>query len=302
MSHFRADPMTRERVIEDLTFEQRLRFRMIEIIALWEGRLTTNHLCKSFNIGRQQASRDINVYIAEHAPENLEYDRKLKGYKPTATFKPRFCEGVIDEYLHLLHRNKELGNTLELLNMQSAGIELLSVPTRHIKPEIMRTLLRAAREQLRVDVEYLSLSNNQPQGRIIVPHTLVNDGIRWHLRAWCEATESYRDFVLSRFRGIPELMTPSPHGATQDEHWQTHVTICIAANPHLNEEQKRIIEEDYGMSFGEYRFEQRAALVQYTIDHLQVYYGDNPEINPLSIPLVLVNKNELKSHLLKFKL
>ncbi|POC09693.1 WYL domain-containing protein, partial [Vibrio vulnificus] len=29
------------------------RYRMIEVIALWEGRLTTNHLIKSFGIGRQ---------------------------------------------------------------------------------------------------------------------------------------------------------------------------------------------------------------------------------------------------------
>ena len=37
-----------------------LRYRLIEIIALWEGRLTTNHICHSFGIGRQQASKDIN--------------------------------------------------------------------------------------------------------------------------------------------------------------------------------------------------------------------------------------------------
>jgi hypothetical protein len=39
-----------------------LRYRTIEIIALWEGRLTTNHLCATFGIGRQQASKDINTY------------------------------------------------------------------------------------------------------------------------------------------------------------------------------------------------------------------------------------------------
>ncbi|OQK62969.1 hypothetical protein XM79_c11864 [Vibrio vulnificus] len=43
------------------------RYRMIEVIALWEGRLTTNHLIKSFGIGRQQASKDINSYLSEVA-------------------------------------------------------------------------------------------------------------------------------------------------------------------------------------------------------------------------------------------
>ncbi len=32
-----------------------LRYRTIEIIALWEDRLTTNHLCDTSGIGRQQA-------------------------------------------------------------------------------------------------------------------------------------------------------------------------------------------------------------------------------------------------------
>jgi len=57
------------------------RYRLIEIVALWEGRLTTNHLMNSFGIGRQQASKDINAYLADIGPGNLEYDRHLKGYR-----------------------------------------------------------------------------------------------------------------------------------------------------------------------------------------------------------------------------
>ena len=41
-------------------WELLLRYRFIETLALWEGRLTTRHLCDTFGIGRQQASKDIN--------------------------------------------------------------------------------------------------------------------------------------------------------------------------------------------------------------------------------------------------
>ncbi len=54
---------------------------MIEVITQWERRLTANHLIKSFGIGRQQASKDIKTYLAEVAPDNLVYDKQLKGYK-----------------------------------------------------------------------------------------------------------------------------------------------------------------------------------------------------------------------------
>ena len=51
-----------------LRWELLMRYRLIEIVALWEGRLTTNHLCNSFGIARQQASKDINAYLRDIAP------------------------------------------------------------------------------------------------------------------------------------------------------------------------------------------------------------------------------------------
>ena len=61
-----------------LRWEQLLRYRFIEIIVLWEGRLTTRHLCEVFGIGRQQASKDINNYKRTIGPGNLEYDSQQK--------------------------------------------------------------------------------------------------------------------------------------------------------------------------------------------------------------------------------
>ena len=74
-------------------WEQLLRYRFIEIIALWEGRLTTKHLCEVFGIGRQQASKDINNYKRSIGPGNLEYDGTAKGYRPSATFTPSVTQG-----------------------------------------------------------------------------------------------------------------------------------------------------------------------------------------------------------------
>ena len=80
-------------------WELLLRYRFIETIALWEGRLTTRHLCDTFGIGRQQASKDINNYLREVGPGNLEYDKFLKGYKPAAGFRPMVTQGLADGIL-----------------------------------------------------------------------------------------------------------------------------------------------------------------------------------------------------------
>ena len=48
-------------------WEQLLRYRYIELISLWEGRLTTRKLCDTFGIGRQQANKDLSNYRRAHA-------------------------------------------------------------------------------------------------------------------------------------------------------------------------------------------------------------------------------------------
>ena len=63
---------------------------------------------------------------------------------------------------------------------------MLKVPDRSIKADVLRPLLKACRNHLRLDIDYVSLYIPTPEGRTIVPHTLVYTGIHWHVRAYCE--------------------------------------------------------------------------------------------------------------------
>ncbi len=105
-----------------------LRYRLVEVIALWEGRLTTNHLMRAFGIGRQQASKDINTYLSDYGPENLVYDRFLKGYRPTPGFRPVFTRGVADEYLQMMHAREDLASSFEALTVRELNTEVLLPP------------------------------------------------------------------------------------------------------------------------------------------------------------------------------
>lgn len=247
-----------------------LRYRYIETIALWEGRLTTRHLCETFGIGRQQASKDINTYLREVGPNNLYYDKFLKGYRPTDRFVPAVTQGVADEYLHLMARNNELSNMFDSLKLGSANVEVLSVPLRDVRPELLRPLVLAARQQRRLEVDYVSIHSPDRDGRVIVPHTLVHTGLRWHVRAWCEKNQDYRDFVLSRFRGEAEIMDASDHGHEDDLRWHQQVTIHIVPDSRLNIEQREVVAHDYGMEEGVLNVSTRGALVQYALQALRI--------------------------------
>ena len=270
-----------------------LRFRYIEILALWEGRLTTRHLCESFGIGRQQASKDLATYRRQVGPGNLHYDKHRKGYAPTAAFRPQLTRGVADEYLQLAARNRELSDVFESLSLTLERVEMLHLPLRDVTPLLLRPLLRAAREQRRIEVDYVSVSNPDREGRIIVPHTLVHTGTRWHVRAWCEKNRAYRDFVLSRFRGEPELLDGSSHGDGDDRGWHTPVEIRVTPDPRLSPGQREVVATDYGMRGGQLVLATRGCLVHYALQRLQLDPGHRRS-DPIAQQLVVANLPQLR--------
>lgn len=283
---------------KNLKWDQILRFRMIEIIALWEGRLTTNHLCSAFSIGRQQASRDIRRYQSFFEREPQLLDRSLKGYRPSQDFVPRFSQGSASEYLMLLHQQNQMIETFDFLEVGYAQSAVLNVLERPISPVIVRGLIQAAREQRRVDIDYISLSTPHITGRNLVPHTIVNDGYRWHVRAYCERREEYRDFVLSRFRNQPDLLDRSPFGCKQDHQWNQVTEIAVIPNPYLDLNQQKIIADDYGMQNKQLLIKTRNALVKYVIKRLHLCLEDNQlKANPKAFQLTVTNLDEVRRHL-----
>ena len=280
--------MKRQQDIKQVRWDLALRYRLIETVVWWEGRLTTGHLMQSFGISRQQASKDINTYITEHAPENLTYDKQIKGYVPSEQFEPRFIDNSASAYLHLLYQNNARAPHVEGLALAYAHTMVLEVPDRTIRPEILRPLLKACRHSEVIEVEYVSLANPKPEARLIAPHTLVYTGMRWHVRAYCEKNREYRDFVLSRLRGLPEFERKTENLIGADEDWNTEVEVIIEPDSRLKPEQKAIIEVDFGMRDGVLMIPTRRALVKYVLQRFQI---DPKKLDPKAAAQQIVVKN-----------
>ena len=278
-----------------IRWELLMRYRLIEIVALWEGRLTTNHLCNSFGIARQQASKDINTYLREVAPGNLVYDSKLKGYKPSDTFTPKVTSGLADEYLHALASTKDFAHTFSQLDIGFAHTEMLSPPMRQVNPDILRALVQAAREGKKIDMGYVSLTSPDEESRIIAPHTLVCTHLRWHVRAYCEKNRDFRDFVLSRFRGINDIEGDATMHREDDERWNTIVNIVLIPDSRLSDYQKAIIAEDYNMVEGKRVIPVRSALVPYAVQALNLDLA-KIEARPEAQQIMVANLDEVRAH------
>lgn len=276
-----------------LRWDLLLRYRLIEIIVLWEGRLTSTTLMTAFGIGRQQASKDINSYIHDVSKENLEYDKHLKGYKPTEYFQPVLTQGTVDEYLHMLNSRRDLVSHFSYLNIQQANTEVIYPPNREVKADFIRPIIQASREQQRIEIDYLSITSNGMETRVITPHTLVYSGYRWHIRAHCEKHNEYRDFVLSRINDIPVPVTASEHSIKQDIAWNTQITLKIKPDPRLSEFQQNIIIREYGMLDGALEINTRAALASYYLQYLRIDHNELSKI-PEAQQLILDNYEQVR--------
>jgi predicted DNA-binding transcriptional regulator YafY len=125
---------------------------------------------------------------------------------------------------------------------------------------------------------------------------LVYTGMRWHARAYCEKNGEYRDFVLSRLRGEPEVLDTSEFSREADAGWNTLVDVIIQADQRLNPEQRNIIEVDYGMHDGQLLVPSRGALVQYVLQRYQI---DTTKVHTKATAqqIVVVNLDELQGWL-----
>ena len=103
------------------------------------------------------------------------------------------------------------------------------------------------------------------------------------MRGWCEKSQDYRDFVLSRIRSVYDDNGQAQYSAAQDERWNTWVEFAIEPDSRLSQAQQSLIALDYGMqpnSQGKYQrhYRVRGALVLYWFQHLRIdKYRETPE-------------------------
>lgn len=249
-----------------------LRYRAIELIALWEGRLITSQLMEWFGITRQQASADINRYNNELNPQALLHSPSIKGYIPASGFKPVLSSGHINDYLELLTSNGT--QPMSLVLESQPGVAAVQLPERAVMPDVVRELVKACRNAGGLKIAYSSMRNPEPHERIISPHTLIYSGFRWHVRAWCHKNQSFRDFLLSRITCAPQPYNNLAPPAESDSDWHEHITLRMIPNQRMNAAQQSLVARDYAMTNGQLPITVRKALAHYTLQRYQAAITD----------------------------
>lgn len=251
--------MSNEQLAE-LTQPQRDRLAFVELRARFVGAIRRQDLVSRFGIQSAAASRDLALY--KHlAAGNIGYDSKGKSYVLGPNFQPVF-DFPPERVLSWLTQGFGDGEPMRL----KAWVASES-PSRLTHPDldVLASVTRAIHQECPLAVEYHSISNGQAE-RQIVPFALIDNGLRWHVRAFDRKSKEFRDFVITRIKH-PQVLKgekPAPHELSdQDNQWTRIVELDLV--PHPDQPRPEITEMDYRMEHGALRLKLRAATAGYIL-------------------------------------
>lgn len=272
--------------------EQRMEF--IEFRLFWEGEINRSAITKQFLISVPQASNDLKRY-AEQAPGNLVYDKSLKRYFASPTFAPQFLNPNADEYLNRLRGVADhMVSQTEAWFAQIPAAESMPLPQRRVDVNVLRAILNAIRRGRSVKVLYQSMNSDRPEAlwRWISPHAFANDGLRWHVRAWCHLDRRFKDFLLPRFLEV-EQDGPQEASSSSDLAWQEFFDVILVPNPELSSNQQIVVAQDYCMEDGRISISIRRSFLYYFQKRLRLDVARALD-NPRETPVVIDNRKEFE--------
>jgi hypothetical protein len=249
----------------DLTQPQRDRLAFVELRVRFTGEIRRQDLVSRFGMQSAAATRDLAVY-KDLAPRNIDYDAKAKSYVISPHFRPVF-DFPTDRVLSWLTQGFGDGEPTRIKAWTPSD-----TPARLTQPDltILACVTRAIHHGCPLGIEYHSITTGRTQ-REIVPFALLDNGLRWHVRAYDRKTQEFRDFVITRIRR-PEVLKGKAVGvhefSDQDIQWSRIVELELV--PHPDQPHPEITEMDYGMEGGVLRVKLRAATAGYILRKLSV--------------------------------
>jgi hypothetical protein len=285
----------------DIKWATRQRLQYIETMAYYTGLITRSDVARAFGISDPAATKDLKLY-GELAPDNLIYKHAVFGFVPGDTFQAVFADLSPATVLPMIAAN--LATTSGPYGNEAIyGISVDSLPLPNRLPDkaVVAQIIRAIRNHTKLQVSYHSLTSRDrsdqedEQQRTLEPHSLVNTGTRWHVRAYNEETYDFRDFVLSRFVDAQALTEPAESSAQYDDDWTEIVTLQLAPHPLLDEQKRASLLVDYRCEKGLIEMQVRRALIGYLLQRLSVDTTADHSMNPNAHQLIVLNRDEIEA-------
>jgi len=308
------------KMASEVKWATRQRYQYIEVMAFYTGVISRKDVAKTFGISDAAATKDLKAYGVV-APDNLIYKQNVFGFVPSDKFVAMFADLSPQVVLSMFAANLAVRGNPDTKSVTSSSqeqnwiygvtVDQLSLPTRLPNKNICAQLVRAIKNKQKLQIQYLSLSDKEPDSnsgstsgqtltRIIEPHSLIDNGLRWHVRAYNEESYDFRDFVLSRIIDAQLLDTAAESSMKYDDDWMETETLKLKPHPKLNKQKQASLLYDFNAndtgnnSDGVIELSMRRALVAYVLQRLSVDTTQDLSLNPNSFQLVLDNREDIE--------
>lgn len=276
-----------------LNFFQKLRLKAIEATLRWKGEIYRGDIESLFGVGNQKAALDFALYNKLY-PGQMKYDYTLRRYLPSESFKGYLTSDTSEDFLDML---KGEGESACIAGPYPA-VEIIGKSTRIVRSSTINLINRAIVHKKKIKVTYQSLSTPIPQTYSLSPHSLVYNGYRWHIRAYSDHHEGYRDFLPIRMSDIQLESIDQACLIDQDDLWCNFVELRFMAHESLSAEQKQVLNIEYEMKDGIWTVKVRAALVHYFIEFLGIDSVTGYQNRDRRLTIFLSNIDDIKKYLI----
>ena len=277
-------------MLDDVPQAQQERLAFIEFRLLFLGSANRPDLLRRFGVSESAASRDFALY-RQLAPGNLYYDRSIAVYLANSPFVPIFHYQPVQVLTALAE-----GFGDDFVTSATSWLPA-EMPNRPRAPtlEVLIPLSRALYQKQALQVSYRSLSSGRGH-KTIVPLVLVDNGLRWHVRAYEPAEQRYADFVLNRIEQAQPVADTVDHEhlRQQDSAWQQYLELQLAPHPQLKHPET--IAFEYGMQDQCLHLPVRAALAGYLLRQWNVDCTPDHSLRGPEHLLWLRNAEQLQQH------
>ncbi|WP_257010836.1 MULTISPECIES: helix-turn-helix transcriptional regulator [Burkholderia cepacia complex] len=265
--------------------EERLKF--IDFRLMFLGDVSRQDLTDRFGISEPVATRDLTEY-RERCSTCMEYSHAQRAYLASSNFQPLYEHESAEALAMIAHGH------LALPRQERKPFLRCDLPIQLDRPDphVVSTITRSINHQCVISIDYRSHSSGETR-RQIVPFALVDNGLRWHIRAYDRRRARFSDFVISRISNptVEEAVVLTHERWEHDIQWNRIVELELV--PHPNRPHQETTSYEYGMVDGVSRLRVRAAVAGYFLRRWNVDCSPDHKLAGNEYQLWLRNRETL---------
>ena len=276
--------------LDELSQKQKDRLAYIEFRLWFLGDVSRRDLMERFGIAPAVATRDFTAY-REISPRNIDFEGGRKVYITGERFQPIFDHSP-ERVLSAISRGFGDG-----VDRREGSYVPCEFPMRLNRPSLseLAVVTRAIHQGHVLKIRYHSFNRGAAE-REIIPHALVDSGLRWHTRVFDRKSNEFRDLVLSRIESAApdfEADIGEHETAAYDEQWNRIATLDLI--PHPRQSHPEIVERDFAMKRGVLKIEVRAAVAGYVLQLWNVDCSPERRLDPQIHRLCLKDATQIQN-------